>query len=223
MSPSISPRSSSDRRRGAGSAGFTLIEVLVAVAIAAIVLTAVYGVFSGVSSAKTRLEADSEAYHRARIVFDRLGRELRGAVPIGGSDGKGVFRAGREGSGRPFLELTTTAVAQQGTVAATGIALVRYSLAEDRERPQGQEVLLRSERSALQSDAATADAGLMRLVPGIELWQLRFFTGSEWRDDWDAGQSGLPRLVELSLGIVDAEGRSHRFASAFELPGIVWK
>ena len=222
MSPSISPRSSSDRRRGAGSAGFSMIEVLVAVSIAAIVLTAIYGVFTGVSAAKIRLEADSEAYHRARIIFDRLGREIRGAVPIGGSDGKGVFRAGRDGSGRPFLELTTTAVAQQGE-AATGIALIRYSLAEDRERPQGKDVLLRSERSALQSETTVANTGLMRLAPGIEQLQLRFSNGSDWRDDWDAGQGGLPRLVELSLAMVDAEGRSHRFFSAFELPGIAWK
>ena len=222
MSSSISPRSSSDRRRGAGSAGFTLIEVLVAVSIAAIVLTAIYGVFTGVSAAKIRLEADSEAYHRARIIFDRLGREIRGAVPIGGTDGKGVFRAGRDGDGRPFLELTTTAVAQQGE-AVTGIALIRYSLAEDRERRQGQDVLLRSERSALQSETTAANTGLMRLAPGIEQLQLRFYNGSDWRDDWDAKLDNLPRLVELSLAMVDAEGRSHRFFSAFELPGIDWK
>ena len=222
MSSSISPRSSSDAQRGAGSAWFTLIEVLVAVSIAAIVLTAIYGVFTAVSAAKIRLETDSEAYHRARIIFDRLGREIRGAVPIGGTDGKGVFRAGRDGDGRPFLELTTTAVAQQGE-AATGIALIRYSLAEDRERPQSKDVLLRSERSALQSETTVANAGLMRLAPGIEQLQLRFSNGSDWRDDWDAGQDSLPRLVELSLAMVDVEGRSHRFFSAFELPGIDWQ
>ena len=222
MSPSISLRSSSDCRRCAGSAGFTLVEVLVAVCLVTIILTTIYGVFSGVSAAKTRLEADSEAYHRARIIFDRLGREVRGAVPIGGADGKGVFRAGRDGGGRPILELTTTAVAQHGE-AATGIALIRYSLAEDRERPRGQDVLLRSERSALQSETTVANAGLMRLAPGIEQLQLRFFNGSDWRDDWDAGQDSLPRLVELSLAMVDVEGRSHRFFSAFELPGIAWK
>jgi len=195
--------------------------VLVAVAIAAIVLTAIYGVFTGVSTAKTRLEADSEAYHRARIIYDRLGRELRGVVPIGGSDGRGVFRAGLDGSRRPFLELTTTAVAQHGE-GTTGIALVRYSLAEDRERPQARDVLLRSERSALFS-ADAAGGGLMRLAPGIEALQLRYSNGSDWRDEWDAAQEGLPRLVELSLAIVDAEGRTHHFVSAFELPGITWK
>jgi len=196
--------------------------VLVAVSIAAVVLTAIYGVFASVSSAKTRLEADSEAYHRARIIFDRLGREIRGAAPIGGTDGKGVFRAGRDGAGNPFLELTTTAVAQQGE-AATGIALISYSLAEDRERSTGKAVLLRSERSVLQSQTTPDSAGLMRLAPGIEQLQLRFFSGSDWRDDWDAKRDGLPALVELSLAMIDAEGRSHRFASAFELPGIAWK
>jgi len=75
-------------------------------------------------------------------------------------------------------------------------------------------VLLRSERSALQSETTAANAGLMRLAPGIEQLQLRFSNGSAWRDDWDAKQDSLPRLVELSLAMVDAEGRSHRFFSA---------
>jgi general secretion pathway protein J len=222
MSPSILPRSCSEERRCAASAGFTLIEVLVAVSIAAIVLTSVYGVFTGVSSAKIRLEADSEAYHRARIIFDRLGREIRGAVPIGGTNGKGVFLAGLDGQGEPFLELTTTAVAQPGE-GNTGIALIHYGLAEDRERPQGKNVLMRSEHSALQSEATSASAGMMRLAPGIEQLQLRFYTGSDWRSEWDASADGLPALVELSLAMIDSEGRSHRFFSAFELPGITWK
>ncbi len=215
------PLSCSEGRRSAVSAGFTLLEVLVAISIVAIVLTTIYGVFTGVSAAKIRLEADSEAYHRARVIFDRLGREIRGAVPAGGADGKGVFRAGRDSQGEPFLELTTTAVAQPGE-GNTGIALVYYGLAEDRERPQAKKVLRRSERSALYRETTAAGAGLMRLAPGIEQLQLRFYTGSDWRDDWDAGTDGLPALVELSLALIDSEGRRHRFFSAFELPGIVW-
>ena len=223
MSPSISPRSCSKGPRHSSAAGFTLIEVLVAISMAAIVLTTIYGVFTSVSSAKIRLEADGEVYHRARVIFDRLGREIRGAVPVGGKDGKGVFLGGRDGRGWPFLELTTTAVAQQ-VEGATGIALIRYSLAEDHDRPGSKIVTLqRSEQSALQNAVAADSAGQLRLAPGIEQMQLRFYTGTDWRDDWNAGQGSLPALVELSLVMVDAEGQRHPFASAFELPGVAWK
>ena len=223
MSPSISPRSSSRRSGRSTAAGFTLIEVLVAISMAAIVLTAVYGVFTSVSSAKIRLEADSEAYHRGRIVFDRLGREIRGAVPIVGTDGTGVFRGGLDDRDLPFLELTTTAVAQQ-VEGGTGIALIRYNLAEDREQPGDRILVLqRSEQPAFQNAATTVTGGLLRLAPGIERLQLRYYTGSDWRDDWNASIDGLPAMVELSLVMIDAEGSRHQFASAFELPGVAWK
>jgi len=92
MSSSISPRSSSDAQRGAGSAGSPD--------------RGIGGgehrrhcpdrnlrVFTAVSAAKIRLEADSEAYHRARVIFDRLGGKsavrcrsaarTQGSVPAG--------------------------------------------------------------------------------------------------------------------------------------------
>lgn len=222
MRPLRSPRFCSEQRARTASAGFTLVEVLVAVSMAAIVLTAIYGVFTSVSAAKTRLDADGEVYHCARVIFDRLGREIRGAAPAGGPNGKGVFRGGRDERGYPFLELTTTAVAQQGE-ANTGIALIRYNLAEDQERPRSGTVLQRSERSALQTTSAASFSAGLRLATGITELQLRFFGDSEWREEWDAGQSGLPAMVELSLAMNDTEGRSHRFASAFELSSIAWK
>lgn len=223
MSPSTSPRSSSRRPPDGAAAGFTLVEVLVAISMVAIVLTAVYGVFTSVSAAKVRLEADSEAYHRARVVFDRLGRELRGATPLGGTDGRGVFRGGRDERGRPFLELTTTAVAQQ-VEGGTGIALIRYNLGDDPDRPGSATVILqRSELPAFGNAAGTATGSPLRLAPGIEELVLRFSAGSDWRDDWDARSDGLPTLVELALVMVDGEGSRHRFASAFELSGIAWK
>ncbi len=56
---------STDRTTG----GFTLIEVLVAITLLSLVLTAVYGVFTSLSATEKRLHSDSEAYHQARIIF----------------------------------------------------------------------------------------------------------------------------------------------------------
>ena len=223
MSPSISLRSSSSGPCHRAAAGFTLVEVLVAISMAGIVLMAVYGVFTSVSAAKIRLDADSEAYHRARVIFDRIGREIRGAAPAGGKDGRGVFRGGHDERNRPFLELTTTAVAQQ-VEGGTGIALIRYSLDDDREAPAGRALMLqRSEQPSLQTATTAGSAGQLRLAPGVEQLQLRFYSGSDWSEEWDAGTGGLPQLVELSLVMIDSRGGRHRFASAFELSGIVWK
>jgi len=64
------------------SSGFTLLEVLVALTVAAIVLGAVYGIVTGVSAVKQRLDEDGEGFHQARVLFGRMSRELRSAYFI---------------------------------------------------------------------------------------------------------------------------------------------
>lgn len=216
----MSPRSSSERaaRR---CAGFTLLEILVAIAIAAIVLTAIYGVFASVSRAKERLDQDGEAFQRARVIFDRLGREFRGVCPVGGPDRRGVLRTGVDADGNPILELTTSATAQLG-VRQTGIALIRYTLATDPENPAGK-ILYRSEQSALVNDEDLRQSGPMRLAAGIEQLEWRFLVGEQWLNRLDAEQAGLPLLAELTLTMTDARGGRLPFRSAFELPDITWR
>lgn len=221
----MSPRSSSDRgadKRPTGhSRGFTLLEILVAISIVAIVLTAIYGIFTSVSRAKERLDADGEIYQRVRVIYDRVGRELRGVCPVGGPRQTGVFRTGTEADGTPFLEITTSATAQLG-VQQTGIALIRYTLVPDREQPAGK-VLYRSEQSALISDEALRATGPMRLAAGIAQMEWRFLVQNQWRSELDASRDGLPLQVELVLTMIDGRGEKLPFRSAFELPDIRWR
>jgi len=216
----MSPRSFSERGRRA-SGGFTLLEILVAISIVAIVLTTVYGVFTSISGAKERLEKDGEVYQRARVIFDRLGRELRGACPVGGPEQQGVFRTGTDADGNPTLELTTSATAQLG-VQQTGIALIRYTLAPDPETPSGR-VLFRTEQSALINDETARQNGAMRLAAGVGQMEWRFLIQDQWRNELDAAQDGLPLLAELTLTMTDARGQKLPFRSAFELPDITWR
>lgn len=215
----MSPRSSSERRRRSG--GFTLLEILVAISIVALVLTTVYGVFTSVSRAKARLDAEGEIYQRVRVIYDRVGRELRGVCPAGGPEQKGVFRTARDADGNPLIEFTTSATAQLG-VRQTGIALIRYTLAEDREVPAGR-VLMRAEQSALVGDEVLRATGPMRLAAGIEQMQWRFRLGDQWREELDAARDGLPLLVELTLTMADGRGGTLPFRTTFELPDITWR
>ena len=187
----------------------------------ALLLMTVYGVFNSVSRAKERLEADGEVYQRVRVIYDRLGREFRGVCPVGGPTQKGVFRAGRDADGNPTLELTTSAAAQLGA-GQTGIALVRYSLAPDREKGSGK-ILLRTEQSALASDESLRATGPMRLAAGIEQMEWRFMIQDQWRNELDVARDGLPVLVELTLTMTIAGERATPFRSAFELPDIAWR
>jgi len=217
MRVSTSSRSCFNPLLPQGRDGFTLIEVLVAISLLAIVLTAVYGIFGGVNSAKLRLDRDSADYHLARVVFDRLGRELHG-VYFRRGDQTTMLRGGINEHNEPFLELTTTAVTLL-SATGSGISEVRYRLAQDLEVDKSRQVLLRSERSR-QSATVPVDERMMRLAPNVASLSLRFFSNDRWQEQWDARQDGLPQLVEISLEIGPDEQRLIPFTTTFEIPDI---
>lgn len=197
--------------------GFTLVEVLVAISILAILMTSVYGIFSSVSLARDRLEADSAEYHRARVLFDRLGRELRGTY-FQPSDKNLAFIGSSTDDGTLELELTTSAVSPLSQMGS-GIARVHYLLVEDREAAAKSLVLMRSEYPVHEPiDEETA--GMMRLIPGIEAMALRFYSNGQWQEAWDGRTAGLPELVEIALQLRSAGEKPIHFISAFEVPEV---
>lgn len=190
--------------------GFTLIEVLVAMMITAIVLTSIYGIFSGISSARERIESDGGAYHQARVLFARLGREIRSTYAGGG----GIFIGGRDEDDRPFLEMTTTVSSPVGGTV-TGLARVRYELRDDPEDIGGPDVLMRRETSPLHIERG--EAAEYRLAGDILGLGFRFYDGREWRDEWNAGNlNALPRMIEISL-VLAADDRELPFRTAVEM------
>ena len=205
-------------RRACRQSGFTLIEILVAISILAIILTSVYGIFSSVSVARGRLDADSEDYHRARVIFDRLGRELRGSYFRQGNPGLAFSSTAQDNDTLQELELTTTAVSPL-SLGGAGISWVYYRLVPDQEDAARRMVLLRSEQPAYLTANDQIDAGMMRLAAGIETLSVRFYANDQWQISWNGHTSGgLPEMVELTLQLRTEDQLPITFRSAFELP-----
>jgi general secretion pathway protein J len=209
------PSSSEQCRAGRNrSSGFTLIEVLIAVAITSLVLMAIYGVFTSVDGARRRLANDSEAYHRARVIFDRIGREVRGAYLR--PDTLETYLEGRGGDRRePYLTLTTTATTPQGD--GGGLSQVRYEWLEDAENAKETLVLTRHESGTRQPEESGREG--YRLATDIEEVWLRFHDGTDWKDDWDSRSQGPPKRVEIAMRIRSGD-LEVPFRSSFELPVI---
>ncbi len=201
--------------RQVGQGGFTLIEILVSITLVALTLATVYGVFSGVSAAKDRLDRDSETYHKARVIFDRFGRELHGAY-LSKANEDSILKGSKSGADNFSFELSTTAASPLSSTG-TGFALISYTVTEDSEADDNSKVLLRSERPLLSEEEA-GTSRTMRLAPGIEFFNMRFYADGSWNDSWDSASSGLPDMVEVELRIKDAKGNEIPFLSAFRLP-----
>ena len=188
--------------------GFTLIEVLLAIMIGALLLTTIYGVFSSVSGACNRLEAEGEAYHQVRIFFDRIGGELRSLrlLPVGS---KVVLSGGTSLDGDLFLEFNTELVSpllqQRG-----GVSRVRYELRHEDETA----TIYRSEQ-VLLADLAASEP--LPFIVGVKDFQIRYFQRGSWEEQWS--KAATPQMIEIVLKL-EAKGQVIPFRSSFVLPEI---
>lgn len=184
--------------------GFTLLEVLIATTITALLLTATYGIFSALSRNQQRLQQQAECSYLSRVLFDRLGRELRTVINRPGVEGM-IFQ-GESSENRMSMVLCTTS----GTTDQ-GIVRVRYEL---RPEPDETFILMRSETPLMQQDDRVR---WVKLAGGIGALRLRFADSDNWRDNWQAdSHTGLPSMVEITLKM-PSEAHPVTFRTAFEV------
>ena len=196
------------------AAGFTLIEVLIAVSLTVIVLGSIYGVFTAVFTARQQVLAESEISQIGRVLFERLGRELRGAwVPTTGTK---FFLATTDRDGRPELRFATAST----TLAATGrggMSALRYGLQPMPEGPIDRLYLVRSEEPYHLRDRL--DSSSYPLSGNIKSVVWRFYGVNGWVESWSAAQSNtLPQLVEMTVILLDPENKETVLRGTFDLP-----
>jgi len=198
--------------------GFTLVEILIAVSISSILLVTIYGVFTSMSNAKVKVETEGEGYHQARIIFDRIGREIRSTFVDSRAQTSKTLRmqGGVDDRGISYLALATTAgTPRQG--GGGGVALVRYELRQEADEEGRKVSLFRSESPDLVEDESPTT---YRMARDIETFRVRFLHDGEWRDEWPpASVALLPQAVEVSLSLL-INGTSVPFRSTFEVPDI---
>jgi len=190
------------------SRGFTLVEVLLAVLIGTLVLTSVYGVFSSVSRARNRLEAEGDLYHQARIFFDRIGGELS-SLRFAALGKEAVFTSGTTLDGGIFFEFNTELVSP-GLQQHGGISRVRYEIRQQEKTVD----LLRSEQ-VLLADLAASEPLLF--IAGLKDFKIRYFRQGVWQESWSSKTP--PQLVEITLEL-ENNGRLIPFRSSFILPEV---
>jgi general secretion pathway protein J len=172
-----------------GSAGFTLVELMVGLLI-----------FGLMASAGTALLAGSvEASSQARRLTDGAGALTRLNALIAADCGQAAPRPWRDGEGRTHAAFTTG----DGSL----FTLVRrgWTNSSDAPRASLQRVSWALEGTRLVRRGAPmldgGDAGPAAvLLEGVSSARLRFHDGTGWQDSWrTADPAALPRAIELTL------------------------
>jgi len=204
--------------------GFTLLELLVALGIVAIVVTLLYETFNAVLRSTKEVDAESEIDQMVRISMERMTNELRSAYwrPSSGTGGPTVFMfVGQDSSDSDqpadTLQFTTLSYARvgEGSTDPT-VTVVEYALVPDPET-QTSVLMHREETVPLEpSENSLEEYELAESVIGLNF---RYFDGQNWLDQWsDADKKRLPKAVEIQLIIKDYSGQERQFITQTDIP-----
>jgi general secretion pathway protein J len=184
--------------------GFTLLEVLIAVAIVAVIAVLGYRALASLSDAETRLAAEATRWRTLDLFFARLESDMRQAVP----------RTARSGPTReaPWLGFVAdTAVAGGNSAVTFSRAGPEFNLEAGsagerlgyRWRDGNVEVLYWAGYDRPQ-DAQPASYALLADVARFRLTYLA--RNNAWIESWPVtGDTDLPRAVRVELTLASGE------------------
>lgn len=212
--------------------GLTLIEVVVVIALVALLSGVLYRTFDGLLKSKTLTLQDKEADQLAQFFLSKLALEIASAqvIPLNVPDKQ-------QGKTQPpvFIETTNaknfsrdadslrfvtanSSLAVNSTTANFGRIEVHYYLKEREQDELRRFELIREESPARVANLETIKrrAFAAAILENVYSLNFRYYFNSKWRSEWTEG-SALPEIIEISLELQNSDGskRSYRTALAY--------
>lgn len=192
------------------SEGFTLLEMLVATAVAAIVLLVINGTFFGALRLHntTHDRLDHDLVMQRALGFVR--RDIAGLMQPGGilsgqlvTDDTGTLDSDVSGE-RLSPDLYTTTGVVDGWNPFSEAQIVAYYLTPDNDGLNTKSLVRVVSRNLLPVQYDTAEQQV--LLSGVSAGYMEFYDGTGWTDVWDSTvTSSLPVAVKFSLTLVPDE------------------
>ncbi|MCX5671255.1 MAG: prepilin-type N-terminal cleavage/methylation domain-containing protein [Planctomycetota bacterium] len=191
--------------RRALTRGFTLLEMLVATALVAVLAGSLYASLSIAFKARRSALAALEPVRRAEIAMALVAADIRSAVipngvlaqPFMGEDGTDT-----RGHDADALVFCGTAPSPE---PAEGVGDVKKIEISCEASDDGQtQVLVRRVTTNLLSPR-TLEPPVEVLCRGVFAFNIRYFDGSDWLDVWDSTvlENTLPLALEVTLQLDD--------------------
>ena len=181
-------------------AGFTLPEVLVAVAILAMVMTMVFGVFGSLLTATRTGVETADSTQRERIALRALADALAGTSWYR-QHGPGQFVAGQGGEGFSQLELVTRVPPGfwgSRTLSQSPLRRVRFIVEPG---PDGGHQLVLQQEALLADTNSASHMHRTVLLPQVTQFLINLRPhgpNATWQPVWDS-TNALPRLARVEL------------------------
>ena len=226
-------------RRTMENRGFTLLEILLAIFMLALVVSAVFGAFSGTFKVVNETEVQEEVYATARVALERISEDL--AFVCGGGLPKGE-QPEASATRQQFLFvgedhrvadinadtlrfLSSAHLSFKSGRAAEGPAEINY-YTEYREETDDL-ALYRSDTLDYLEGAENGQGGLL-LCEGLKWLDFIYYdrdgdAHNTWDTTQNSGMAQLPSRVEISVGFENAISPENplQFMTGVALPPIL--
>jgi general secretion pathway protein J len=200
--------------------GFTLIEILLALAILSVVLVLLLSSFTGAGRGLEILTERSGSFRQLRIAMDRMGTDLEGAFSSAGAAATALTCTQDQFSGKPASTLIFTAYSLPDTTGArppSDLVRIRYfpKISED-----GKFLELHREQSDLPLIENKIPTGESRLAARLQGFRVELYDGNAWLKDWPPpGRSKWTLPKKATLVITDFLGQEFRRTVPLPLAG----
>jgi type II secretion system protein J len=208
-------------RQGCGQAGgpgrlriaranraFTLLEVILAVALSALLLAIVYGAYFSIHQSIQAATEAHDALDTGRTLSELLKKDIRGMIapryPLAGKTG--------EVAGELFsqVEFVTNGLVPTDPLRFRRVAYL-MTLNEKRER-----VFVRRESKyldkALDENPSDDPPKAYEVSKIVTKFLIDYYNGNEWVQAWDSTTSNNPPAqVRVTIGVADETGKERTF------------
>lgn len=182
--------------------GFTLLELVLAMGMMAMISLMLYSSFVTAFRARTSAAAQMRAPSQAAITLDLIEQEFQSAMAGNGAlIGPFVGYALGTGAGQAdsvsFYAVGRESVIEPNDPHAEGMRQVELALDSTMEKPS---LVRRVRRNLLAPSLAEPDEEI--LAQNVTVFSVTYFDGESWHDKWDSTlpeTPGLPVAVQITI------------------------
>lgn len=198
--------------------GFTLMEVLIAIAILAIVLSTVYGSFVQTRKVIDKAEASIEELRGVRAAFTRMMQDVSMAFIV--KDNDKTFFTGTddysEGYATDSIDFTSYSNRIRNNDAKESDQIeVGYSLKRGNE---GKAVLIKRVKKRIDDNPGYGGDSyeISEDIVGLDF---RYLDDDAWVDSWDSRvNKTIPQAVEITIIVKDSSGNERTYKGIADVP-----
>jgi prepilin-type N-terminal cleavage/methylation domain-containing protein len=214
------------KETGLATDGFTLIEILIALGVLGVIMSAVYGSYRAVTGSMVALQPRIALDQKGRFFVQQFSRQIRccyggrmtqaGRVSTDQNDPReavsgrdaAFFQGGRAVfNDDTMLRFVTTSSSLNRAADAGHLAVVSYRV--DKHR---QVLLTREEVYGRHTDSE--DDSWRVVLENLREIEFEYFDGTDWRSEWDSNHSGqLPKAVQIKLTLDGEKDHTASFVS----------